>query len=82
MINDIKRLFQINEYDTIKFIIIYVCEPLIYKTSEGSLTGVFLLETRLVGMEIIFFKVQEEVFIDMFFEWLSQGRHNRNWYVV
>ena len=50
MTNNIKRLFEINEYDTVKFIIAYVCEPMIYKTSEGSLTGVFLSETRLAGM--------------------------------
>ena len=53
MINDIKCFFEINEYDTVKLIIVYVCEPLICKTSEGSLTGVFLLEARLVGMEKI-----------------------------
>ena len=54
MINNIKGFFKINEYDTVKFITVYVCDPLICKTTEGSLTGVFPSETRLVGMEEIF----------------------------
>ena len=53
MINNIEGCFEINEYDTVKFIIVYVCEPLICKTSKGSLTGMFLSE--LVGMEEIIF---------------------------
>ena len=47
-----------------------MCEPLINKASEGSLTGVFLSEARLVGMEeTVFVLVQEEVFINMLFKW-------------
>ena len=55
MVSNIKRLFEINDYDTVKFIIVYICELLIYKTNEGSLTGVFLSEINLVGMEEIIF---------------------------
>ena len=56
MINNIKGFFlKINKYNTVKFIIVYIGEPLINKTSEGSLTGVFLSEARLVGMEEIVF---------------------------
>ena len=47
MIDNIKVLKKINEY---KFMIVYICEPLINKTSEGSLTEVLLSEARLVGM--------------------------------
>ena len=54
MISNIKGFLGISEYDTVKLIIVYVCEPLIYKTNKGNLTGVFLSEARLVGMEIIF----------------------------
>ena len=55
MIDNIKGFFKINKYNTVKFIILYVCEPLINKTSEGSLTGVFLSEARLAGMKEIVF---------------------------
>ena len=55
MIDNIKGFFKINKYKTVKFIIVYICEPLINETSEGSLTGVFLSEARLVGMEEIAF---------------------------
>ena len=70
MINSIKGFFETNEYGTVKFIIVYVCEPLFYKTSEGSFTGVFLSEARLFGMEEnIFVRMQEEVFINILFKW-------------
>ena len=72
MIDNIKGFFKINKYNTVKFIIVYVCEPMINKTSEGSLTEVFLSESRLVGMkEIIVVLVHEEVFIYMLFKWFG-----------
>ena len=57
MIENIKGFFKINKYYTAKFIIVYICEQLINKISEGSLTGVFLSEARLVGMEEIVFEI-------------------------
>ena len=70
MINNIKGFYKINKYNTVKFIIVYICEPLINKASGDSLTGVFPSEARLAGMEeIVFVEVQEEVFINMLFRW-------------
>ena len=70
MIDNIKGFLKSNKYNTVKFIIVHICEPLIYKTSEGSLTKVFLSEARLIGMEeIIFAYVQEEMFINIIFKW-------------
>ena len=50
-------------YGTVKCIIVYVCEPLLYKTTEGSLAGVlFLLEARLAGTEEIMLSARGGVY--------------------
>ena len=55
MIINTKVLFSINKYYTVTFIIVYVCKTLTDKTSEDSLTGVSLSETRFVRMEKVIF---------------------------
>ena len=70
MINNNKSFFKVYEYNIIKFIIIYIGEPLFNKTCKCSLTWVLFPKTILVAVkEIVSVSVQEQVFVDVFLEW-------------